>query len=419
MIPTAQSMQQVRKAHGFESIKNGHNDRREALVSHSGLATSATIDYRQPMEEQQTFEAFATVLPGLESLLAEEMRELGFVVTTAVPGGVTFAAELPDIWRANLWLRGATRVLVRIGSFRAMHLAQLDKRASKFHWGDFLRPNIPIRVEATCRKSRIYHAGAAKQRVENAIVKSVGVAIDDSASLCVKVRIEDDLCSFSLDTSGDPLHKRGYKQAVGKAPLRETMGALFLRACAFDGHEPIVDPMCGSGTFVIEAAEIAAGLAPGRTRRFAFEDVANFDPEIWHELKREKRRVTGGYQAYGFDRDDGAIRNATANAERAGVANSTMFGRQAVSELTPPDGPKGLVLVNPPYGGRIGNKKLLFGVYGAFGKTMQERFPGWRVGLVTNEEPLARATGLPIVKKSDVIPHGGLKVRLYQTEPLR
>lgn len=419
MIPTAQSMQQVRKAHGFESIKNGHNDQPKALGSHSGLATGAAIDYRQPMEEQQTFEAFATVLPGLESLLAEEIRELGFVVTTVIPGGVTFAAEWPDIWRANLWLRGATRVLVRIGSFRALHLAQLDKRASKFHWGDFLRPDFPVRVEATCRKSRIYHAGAAKQRVENAIAKSVGVKIDDNASLCVKVRIEDDLCSFSLDTSGDPLHKRGHKQAVGKAPLRETMAALYLRACGFDGQEPVVDPMCGSGTFVIEAAEIAAGLAPGRTRRFAFEDLSNFDPEIWQALKAEKRAATQGYQAYGFDRDDGAIRNATANAERAGLAGSTTFARQAVSELIPPDGPKGLVMVNPPYGGRIGNKKLLFGVYGAFGKTMKERFSGWRVGLVTNEEPLARATGLPFAKKSDVIPHGGLKVRLYQTESLR
>ena len=127
------------------------------------------------------------------------------------------------------------------------------------------------------------------------------------------VRIEDDYCTFSVDTSGEPLHRRGHKEAVGKAPMRETLAALFLRQCGYDGAEPVLDPMCGSGTFVIEAAEMAAGLAPGRTRRFAFEDLAGFDAEAWAEMKQAPSRGTD-IIFHGSDRDAGAVKSAVANA---------------------------------------------------------------------------------------------------------
>lgn len=366
--------------------------------------------------EHPDFPIFLTCLPGLESALAEEARALGLDAPVAVAGGVETRGGWPDIWRANLWLRGASRVLVRIGSFRALHLAQLDKRARKFPWGDFLRPDIPLRVEASCTRSRIYHQGAVAQRVERAIVETLGASVDAGAPLRLMVRLDDDLLTLSLDTSGEGLHKRGHKLATSKAPLRETMAALFLRQMGFDGHQPVLDPMCGSGTFVIEAAEIAMGLAPGRSRSFAFEHLASFDPQAWAALRQDCPR-TAPVQFFGFDRDQGAVRNATENAARAGVSASTAFACQPISALTRPDTPPGLILVNAPYGGRIGNAKLLYGLYASLGNVVKQNFGGWRLGLVTSDRKLAHATGLPLSAGAPV-PHGGMKVQLFQTPPL-
>ncbi len=368
---------------------------------------------------EQRFEIFATAPPGLEPVLGEEAREAGFAVREVVEGGVTFEGGWPEVWRANLALRGAGRVLVRIAQFRALHLAQLDKRARKVAWGEVLRADVPVRVEASCRASRIYHDKAAAQRVARAISETVGAPIETDAGLRVLVRMEDDLCTLSIDSSGEPLHRRGPKLAVGKAPMRETLAALFLRQCGYAGKEPVLDPMCGSGTFVIEAAEISAGMMPGRARRFAFEDLASFEPQSWADTKAG----AGGHEAqarfHGSDRDDGAIRAANENAQRAGVGDLVQFERKAVSNAVAPEGPAGLVMVNPPYGGRIGDRKLLYGLYNALGRTLLERFSGWRVGLVTSEAGLARATGLPLLPPAPPVPHGGIRIRLWQTPPLK
>ncbi len=363
-----------------------------------------------------TFPIFLACLPGLESVLADEARALGLPDPVAVPGGVETSGRLPDIWRANLCLRGASRVLVRIGSFRAMHLAQLDKRARKFPWADVLRTDLPLRVEVTCTRSRIYHQGAATQRIERAIAETLGAPIDPKAEMRLMVRIDDDLATFSLDTSGEGLHKRGHKLATGKAPLRETMAALLLRQMGYDGSQPLVDPMCGSGAFVIEAAEIAMGLAPGRDRGFAFENLARFDAQAWAAMRKQNPRDVP-MQFFGFDRDQGAVRNAQANAERAGVQACTRFTCQPISALTRPETAPGLVMVNPPYGGRIGAAKLLFGLYASLGSVLKEQFRGWRVGIVTSERKLAQATGLPL-SPGPLLPHGGLKVQLFQSSPL-
>ena len=359
---------------------------------------------------------FLACPPGLEPALAEEARALGLPAPVAVAGGVDTSGSWPDIWRANLWLRGASRVLVRIGSFRALHLAQLDKRARKFPWGDVLRADVPLRVDATCTRSRIYHQGAVAQRVSRAITETLGAPIDPGADLRLLVRLDDDLVTLSLDTSGEGLHKRGHKLAIGKAPLRETMAALFLRQMGYDGSQPVLDPMCGSGTFVIEAAEIACGLAPGRARSFAFEHLASFDAKGWDAMRAGPSRAAPA-QFFGYDRDQGALRSATENAARAGVEACTRFACQPISALTRPDAPPGLILVNPPYGGRISNPKLLFGLYASLGTVVKQHLGGWRLGLVTSERKLAHATGLPLTPGPPV-PHGGLKVQLFQTPPL-
>ncbi len=296
-----------------------------------------------------------------------------------------------------------------------MHLAQLDKRARKLPWADWLRPDVAVRVEATCRKSRIYHDRAAAQRIERAVTETLGAPVSPDAPVVLKVRIEDDLCTISVDSSGASLHKRGLKQQVGKAPMRETLAALFLRACGFDGSEPVYDPMCGSGTFPIEAAEMAMGLDPGRARSFAFEHLATYDPASRPAPATPRPALA---RFHGSDRDAGAIAMSRANAMRAGVGDQVDFAQGPISEIKPPDGPPGLVIVNPPYGGRIGNKKPLYGLYGALGARLMQEFAGWRVGLVTSEAALAKTTGLPFLAPGSIVDHGGIRIRLWQTEPL-
>lgn len=373
------------------------------------------------MSNAADFEIFLVAAPGLEQALCAEAKALGFKSPKAVPGGVTLEGGWPDVWRANLEIRGAGRVQARIASFRILHLAQLDKRARRISWAEVLRQDVPVRVEATCKASKIYHSGAAAERIETAIREELGAPISADADVCIRARIEQDVCSIAIDTSGELLHKRGHKEAVNKAPMRETMAALFLRQCGYDGSEPVVDPMCGSGTFVIEAAEIAAGLAPGRSRHFAFEKLATFDAAAWQRLRAaagKEKAIPAGVAFYGSDRDAGAIRMSRENAARASVEAITTFEQRAVSHCVAPPGPPGLVIVNPPYGDRIGDKNGLTALYRALGHTLKTRFSGWRAGIITNEAPLARATGLPFKQTAAPVSHGGLRVTLYLTGPL-
>jgi putative N6-adenine-specific DNA methylase len=372
------------------------------------------------MKANGDFEIFLATAPGLEAILCEEVKAHGFRAPKAVPGGVRIEGRWHDVWRANLVVRGASRVLARLAAFRVSQLADLEARARKVAWGDALRRDVTFRVEASCKSSRLYHTGAVAQRIETAIRETVGAPSDPEAEVAIAVRFENDLCTISIDTSGELLHKRGFKEAVGKAPLRENLAALFLRQCGYDGTEPVVDPMCGSGTFVIEAAEIAARLAPGRARPFAFEQLATFDAARWQDLRQTigSKAAEPAVRFHGSDRDDGAVTMSRANADRAGVGAWTRFERAAASAIGPPDGPPGLVVVNPPYGARIGDKKQLQALYRDLGRILRERFPGWRIGLITSETGLAKATGLPFRPHGAPVPHGGLRVTLFQTDPL-
>jgi putative N6-adenine-specific DNA methylase len=360
------------------------------------------------------FEIFLVVPPGHEGLAADEARAAGFDGVFVVPGGVTLRGGWPEVWRANLDLRLPGRVLVRLGSFRAPHLAQLDKRARRFPWGDTLRQDVPLRVEASTRASKIWHAGAAQQRVETALREEFGATLAPDAPLTLKARIEDDLVTLSLDTSGEPLHKRGWKQAVAKAPLRETLAAAFLRQAGFDGTQSVIDPMCGSGTLVIEAAQIAAGLAPGRARDFAFQKLASFDPAAWAALLARPVPPRPHALFLGQDRDDGAIRMSQANAQRAGVEGLCRFLRQPISDMSPTPGvAPGLVITNPPWGARIGERKLLFALYATLGRVLAERFADWRVALIAPDAGLVKATGLGLEPSGPPVDIGGIKATLW------
>jgi putative N6-adenine-specific DNA methylase len=370
------------------------------------------------MSNAAHFEIFLVTSPGLEEALCAEIRGKGFKQPKVVPGGVTIKGGWPEVWRANLWVRGAGRVLARIDQFKVLHLAQLDGRARHVPWAAVLRADVPFRVEVTCKKSRIYHSDAAAERIEKAIRETLGAPPSPDADIVVMVRIEHDVCTISVDTSGELLHKRGYKEGVNQAPMRETLASLFLRQCGFDGSEPVVDPMCGSGTFIIEAAEIAARLNPGRSRRFAFEQFANFDAEAWQRMRDVKSARVPAVRFTGSDRDANAIAMSRENAARAGVSEFVNFRHAPVSDLRPPEGPPGLVIANPPYGTRMGDKKQLFPLYRAFGQTVSAHFKGWRVAIVTTETMLAEATGLPFLPTGLAVAHGGLRVTLFQTAAL-
>ena len=374
------------------------------------------------MNQPAQFEIFLATQPGLEALLLDEVIERGFRQAKATGGGVTIWGDWNDVWRANLTLRGASKVLARIGEFRAFHLAQLDKRSRKFPWGDILMPGHVVKAEVvTNRKSKIYHAGAAIERIERAIHEEFGAKIAESmdeADIIIKARIDDNNVRLSVDTSGIALHKRGYKQAMGKAPLRETMAALALRGCGYDGNETVLDPMCGSGTFLIEAAQISRNLMAGRSRNFAFERLASYDAQAVKTLKDSWLPKESLQKFYGSDRNVNVIGFSKENAKRGGVEDMCLFSPLPLSKIERPEGSPGLVITNPPYGARIGKKKDLFALYTAFGDVMRDRFKGWRVGMITSDTKLAEATKLPWLKTGPPIAHGGLKVRLFKTEAI-
>ncbi|MBV1885866.1 MAG: class I SAM-dependent RNA methyltransferase [Parvibaculaceae bacterium] len=370
------------------------------------------------MNVNTDLEIFLVTSPGLEELLCLEAIEKGFKKPKVDKGGVTVKGSWQEVWRANLVIRGASKVLVRIDTFRVVHLSQLDKRARRTAWSDFLPKGISIRVEASSKGSRIYHEKAAAERIAKAVEDELGATLSEDADINIKARILNDICTISIDTSGELLHKRGHKVAVNKAPMRENLSSLMLRQCGFKGKETVIDPMCGSGTFVIEAAETAAYLNPGRSRTFAFEKLTSFDESAWQDLRNRQIPKPPSYKFYGYDRDAGAIKMSKDNADRADVSAYTQFHHQSITDLTPPEGDPGLIIINPPYGGRIGNKKDLYPLYQSIGKTVMARFAGWRVGLVTSTPELANQTGLPFTLTSNPISHGGIGIKIYSTDPL-
>ena len=233
-------------------------------------------------------------------------------------------------------------------------------------------------------------------------------------------RIEGDKSRFiepriKQDADDHAHGKHGRSQGPGTPAV---LAALFLQQCGYRGEEPLFDPMCGSGTFVLEAAEQVARLNPGRERSFAFEGLVSFDQAAWSALRAVRRVPRAGLLCHGSDRDAGAIAMATANAERAGLAEVTRFQVAPISSVVPPAGPPGLVMVNPPYGARLAEGTDLRPLYQSLGRVLRERFVGWRIGMVTSEPRLAAATALPFLPPGPPVPHGGLRVRLYRTSPL-
>ncbi len=391
-------------------------------------------------DEEKGFSLFAACAPGLENLVAKELLDLGLPVIPAVQepsssptrrdigidrvGGVSFRGGIIDLYRANLHLRTASRVLVRLGDFYAAGFPELRKKAGRLTWERFLAPGQAVSLHVTCHKSRLYHSGAVAERVLAAIGDRLGKpaqqvkasAVDDdagsAAAQMIVVRLVRDHCTISIDSSGDLLHRRGYRLATAKAPLRETLAAAMLLAAGWDAGSPLVDPFCGSGTIAIEASMLALAIPPGRNRQFAFMNWPGYKAAAWQALLNgsQFRSPVSCPPIQASDRDAGAVRLAQENAARAGVLNTIEFSCQAVSSIQPPE-KVGWLVTNPPYGIRVSANKDLRNLYAQFGNVLREHCPGWQVAILCSDINLLKQTGLRLDTTFSFI-NGGVPVRL-------
>jgi putative N6-adenine-specific DNA methylase len=395
--------------------------------------TAASEDAMPNTPKPRLLDLFAVTAPGLAPLCAAEMmqqRLLSHRQTPVVePGGVTFRGSRANLYRASLHLRTASRILVRLGEFRAENFDQLRARAGKLDWEQHLAPGQAVDLRVTCHKSRLYHSDAVAERLLSVIGDRLGQPptlqkadeeSDAPTAQLVVVRLLHDRCTISLDASGALLHRRGYRLATAKAPLRETLAAALLLASGWDAQAaappPLLDPFCGAGTIPIEAALLALEIAPGRQRRFAFMDWPDFDAGLWQTLlaeadaRTQQRRaeIAGRLLIQASDRDAGAIAAAQANAERAGVTDVIDFACRAVSAIVPPPGP-GYMVTNPPYGQRVRGGPDLRDLYAQLGNVLRDRCPGWVVTILSSDRTLLAQTGLKL-ESSLTTSNGGIDV---------
>jgi putative N6-adenine-specific DNA methylase len=327
-------------------------------------------------------------------------------------GGVAWDGDARSLMRANLWLRTASRVLVRVARFKADAFYELEKRAKRIPWEQYLPRGASPEFRVTTRKSRLYHSDAIAERFGNSVGR-VGGETGSGTQLFVVRAVRDEF-TISADTSGELLHMRGYRQAVGKAPLRETLAAALLLAADWDGDVPLVDPFCGSGTIPIEAALMARKIPPGINRQFSFMAWPSHDERSWSTLIEESAvhmRAASPVRILGSDRDRGAIAAATANAIRARVADDIELSVRAISAIEPPGEP-GLVASNPPYGVRVSGGSDVRNLYAQLGKVLRERWDGCRIALYAPETRLIRQTE---IDASEAIrtSNGGIRVSAY------
>jgi putative N6-adenine-specific DNA methylase len=365
------------------------------------------------MRPPSTEQLFAVAAPGLEPALE---AEAGGMRPRGVEGGVLLEGPAGLHQEANVRLRTASRVLLRLGSFRAPDVGALTRGLAAVDLGRVWDGTGTPRLLVATHRARV-PAGAVLGAAARAwgvpgLARGGELEEDDAEELTLLARLEGDTCTVSVDTSGGLLYRRGYRQEVGRAPLRETLAAGLLVLAGYDGVEPLVDPMCGSGTFLIEGAWMSMRRAPGLERRFAFERFPGFAPAAWEALRarvQAEALATPRAPLFGFDLNAGALGTARRNARRAGV--TLALERRDVKTLEAPGKAPGLVVANPPYGKRVGEGGELPDLYRALGATLKRAFGGWRAALlVPDEAVLIRALGLPGAQSLPVR-NGGLPCR--------
>jgi len=365
---------------------------------------------------------FVTCAPGVEPYLDAELEALRISKRERQVGGVSFEGGWRDIWRANLELRTAIRVLSRVGRFQARDADELYRGAMKVDWSRFLGPESTIAVRGQTRDSALDHTLFVAQRVKDAVCdqerERTGQrpSVDKSSpTLRIHAHIFRDRCTLSVDTSGDSLHRRGWREIQGRAPLSESLAAALLMASGWDKRQPLLDPFCGSGTFLVEGAWMAMDRAPGLDRSFAFEGWPEHDPGSFSALREELRarvKPIGKRVIWGADLDGEVVEAAKHNIERAGLGESVQIERADARSFSPRHGWNAQVLTNPPFGERVSDERKLVKVYEGFGEALREHAGGFRLSLLSGNPNLARCTGLPNPTEWMDIKNGALDCRL-------
>lgn len=332
-------------------------------------------------------ELFAVVTPGFEQACADELHSLGVDRIVIEPGGVGFSGKLSELYLANLWLRSASRVLVRFEDLRARDFPSLFRKAVRLPWGEFVRPGQPLRFRVSARESRLLHSGRIAETLEMAARQALGPGQDaaDDPEQLVLVRMEQDCCHLSIDSSGELLHRRGYRVEQGQAPLRENLAAAILLTLAWRRDEPLVDPFCGSGTFAIEAALMAANRPPGQNRSFAFMHWPGFRHGLWKLLLAEAERAARACDhatILASDRDSEMLSMARRNARAAGVDEQIEFRPAEAADLALPS-PPGVLVANPPYGARLEEEQTVARLYRQMDQLCEREWKPWRKGIIS------------------------------------
>ena len=368
---------------------------------------------------------FATVARGLEAIAATELEQLG--ARGVAPGfcGVAFSGDRELLYRVNLWARLPFRVLIKLAEFPSRDEDALYQGIRKIDWQPYLTPDHTLAVTATGKTRQLNHTHFTALQVKNAIVDQqrdrfgARSSVDtEQPDVRVNVHLERDRATVSLDSSGSSLHRRGYRPAVGTAPLKESLAAALIHLSEWMPSQAFCDPLCGSGTLPLEAALIGLNRAPGLFREgFGFETWPDFDPVLWGRLRRDAQaaeRKSLPAPIVGCDRDPDVIVQARSNARNSQVPYPVQFLQTDLAEVEPPAA-SGVLLCNPPYGERLGKGEDLGAFYKLLGDVLKQRFTGWTAFVLSGNKELAKSIGLKSAERFPVS-NGSLPCQLMKYE---
>ncbi|NQF13425.1 class I SAM-dependent RNA methyltransferase [Brevibacillus sp. HB1.3] len=368
----------------------------------------------------QKVELIATATFGLESVVAEEVKALGYGPVQVENGKVTFTADISAIPRTNLWLRTADRVRLKIGEFKATTFDELFEKTKALPWADWITEDGTFPVEGKSVKSTLFSVPDCQAIVKKAVVESLKKTykrewFDEQGPLYkIEVALLKDVATLTIDTSGPGLHKRGYRELIGQAPLKETMAAAMIMLSRWKPDRVFMDPFCGSGTIPIEAALIGQNIAPGMNREFVSETWPIITKTAWREARAETHdlaRYDQKLEIIGTDMDDEILKIARRNATEAGVDDLIHFQRMDVRDVRTKR-KYGYLICNPPYGERLGEWKQVAKMYGEMGKTFAA-MDTWSFYVITSDEQFEEHFGRTASKKRKLY-NGNIKVDYYQ-----
>ena len=365
---------------------------------------------------------FATCPRGLEALLVDELASIGAKAIQATDGGVSFGGDLAVCYRANLESRIATRVMWRVASGQYATEDDLFNAAYKLDWPGWFKVSNNFMVKVTGVKCPLKSLEFATLRIKDAVCDKFRQVVNSRPYIDTKepdVRIHAYLAAdsyqFYLDTSGQALYQRGLRLASIEAPLRENLAAGIIKLSGWNPGMPFLDPMCGSGTFLLEATMMALNIAPGSQRDFGFEKLKNFDESLWTKLRQEALKKTKPVvfsKIYGSDADLRAVRIAKQNLQQAGLLDAVQLAQLEFTQVPAPAG-EGVMVANPPYGVRIGEDEELAALYPKMGETLKRNFAGWNAYFLTTDMRLPKLMRLSPSKRTPLF-NGPLECRLFE-----